>query len=211
MLWWRYVTLCYVFMLWWRYLASVIRTAPVPMTETVHARWLVVYSHHNLEGARMFVGISVIILWLPLSLCRPIGLRPWNHAPEFTKAMHKKKQNWNHQTLSLKYKLSASTSLCSFTLKYCLINVRRLGINVMLTWKSWFCFSFLIMGFSSEYASHPDIKQKFSTRLTRPGVNARVSGPECNAPPCLGSPAFVIAALLCTVSLKRRKHRHLLI
>lgn len=57
----------------------------------------------------------------------------------------------------------------------------------------------------------PRFKQKFSTRLTRPGVNARVSGPGCYAPPRLGSPACLITELRCTVSLKGCEERRLLL
>ena len=78
---------------------------------------------------------------------------------------------------------------------------------------SW-CFGFsffLFEGLTSEFACNPDHKQKFCTRLTRPGANARVSGPECYAPPRLGSPAFLITGLLCTVSLKNSEERALLL
>ena len=69
-------------------------------------------------------------------------------------------------------------------------------------------FSFLFFeGLTSDFACSPDSKQKFCTRLARPGANARVSGPECYAPPHLGSPAFLITGLLCTVSLKNSEKR----
>ena len=68
-----------------------------------------------------------------------------------------------------------------------------------------------LRGLTSDFACNPDSKQKFCTRLTRPGANARVSGPECNAPPRLGSPAFLITGLLCTVSLKSSEKRALLL
>ena len=82
-------------------------------------------------------------------------------------------------------------------------------LNVVFANKSHLVFQFFFFfffwggeGLTSDFASNPVHKQKFCTRLTRPGVNARVSGPECYAPPRLGSPAFLITGLLCNVSLK---------
>ena len=64
-------------------------------------------------------------------------------------------------------------------------------IRAIWCFSSSFFFFWGGEGLTSDFASNPVHKQKFCTRLTRPGVNARVSGPECYAPPRLGEPRLL--------------------